>query len=143
MRRQGWAAICLLTILAGSVMGFQGYQGSGYPNQGYPVQGYGNPGYGGQISQLRAIVDRTQNDLRYAGGLPSRNGKGRERIAEAEGHLSSLDRKLSEGRMGRSELNKSIDKLRSILHKNVLEGGSRNALQRDVDELLAARDYRG
>ena len=144
MKRQRWATLGLLAMLTGSaVFGFQGYPNGGYPNAGYPGQGYGNPGYGGPLGQLRGLVNRTQNDLRYAAGLPARNGNGRERIAEAEGHLSSLDRKLSEGRMGRSELNKSIDKLRSILHKNVLEGASRNALQRDLDELLMARDYRG
>ncbi len=143
MRRHRCAAICLLTLLAGSAgFGFQGYPNGGYPNPGYPAQGYGNP-YGAPSGQLRAVVNRTQNDLRYASGLPTRNQKGRERIAAAEGHLSSLDRKLSDGRMGRSELNKSIDKLRAILHKNVLEGASRNALQRDLDELLMARDYRG
>ncbi len=143
MGRQKWAAICLSIVLAGSTaFGFQSYPNGGYRNGDYPVRGYGNPGYGGGLEQLRGVVNRTQNDLRYAAGLPTRNGNGRERIAEAEGHLSSLDRKLSEGRMGRSELNKSIDKLRSILHKNVLEGGARNALQRDVDELMTARDYR-
>ena len=144
MRGQRWATLGLLTMLASSVVfGFQGYPYGGYPNGGYPGQGYGNPGYGGPSAQLRGVVNRTQNDLRYAAGLPTRNGNGRQRIAEAEGHLSSLDRKLSEGRMSRSELNKAIDKLRSILHKNVLEGGSRNALQRDLDELQMAREYRG
>ncbi len=142
MRRHKCAAVCLLTLLAGSTaFGFQGYPNGGYPNPGYPVQDYGNS-YGAPLGQLRGVVNRTQNDLRYAAGLPTRNGKGRERIAEAEGHLSSLDRRLSEGRMNRSELNKSIDKLRAILHKNVLDGMSRNALQRDLDELLLAREYR-
>ena len=121
---------------------WQSYLPNGaYTNSAGP---YNNPNaYAGEYGNLRALVNRTQNDLRYAAEIPARKAHARDRYEDAQGHLSSFDRKLSRGRFDRGELNKSIDKLRAILNKNVLQGTARNALERDINELLAARDYRG
>lgn len=84
---------------------------------------------------LRGLIDRTQQDLRDASEWSGRKIDGRKRYEEAEGHLSTFDRKLTRGKFDKNELRKSIDKIREILDKNVLQGSSRDALRRDLEQL--------
>jgi hypothetical protein len=91
---------------------------------------------------LRSLVDRTQADLRMAEEQEHQKGEQRERYRDAQGHLSSFDRHLTKGRFDKGELDKSIDSIKSILDKNVLQASSRDALVRDLDGLREARDHR-
>ena len=91
---------------------------------------------------LRGLVDRTQNDLRAAAELEHGNDRQRGRFRDAQGHLSSFDRHLTNGRFDRSELDKSIHSIHGILDHNVLQARSRDALLRDADELRGARERR-
>jgi hypothetical protein len=109
-------------------------QAPGYgppPGQEYPAP------YGGG---LRALVDRTQNDLRTASEMEHNKGDQWERYNHAQGHLSTFDRKLTHGRFDRGELDKSIDSIKSILDQNVLQASSRDALLHDLEDLKIARD---
>lgn len=91
---------------------------------------------------LRRIVDRTQNDLRAAADLEHSKEDQRKRYSDAQGHLSTFDRKLTKGKFDKGELNKSIDKIKQILDKNVLQASTRDALMRDIADLRIARDRR-
>ena len=103
-------------------------------------QRYGNAAdYGNSYDPLRSVINQTQNDLRYAAGLERQKGDPHARYSEAQGHLSTFDRKLTQGRFDQSELKKSIDKIHAILNKNVLQSNSRDALLRDMDQLERAR----
>ncbi len=103
-----------------------------------PVYGQEYPApYGGG---LRALVDRTQNDLRVASELEHNKGDQLERYHHAQGHLSTFDRKRTHGHFDRGELNKSIDSIKDILDHNVLQASSRDALMHDLEDLKVARD---
>ena len=101
-------------------------------------QRYGNADYGRAYDPLRAVVNQTQHDLQQASEVDHRRGDDRNRYSDAQGHLSSFDRKLTQGKFDRGELRKSIDKIHSILNKNVLQVNSRDALLRDLDQLQRA-----
>lgn len=108
------------------------------PGYGPPAVGQEYPApYGGG---LRALVDRTQNDLRTAEQMEHNKGGQWERYNHAQGHLSSFDRKLTHGHFDRGELDKSIDSLKGILDHNVLQASSRDALMHDMEDLKVARD---
>jgi hypothetical protein len=111
-----------------------------YPPQAYPAQGpeYPAPYTGG----LRALVDRTQADLRAAEEQERQKQDQRDRYQHAQGHLSTFDRHLMRGRFDKGELDKSIDSIKSVLDKNVLTPPSRDALVHDLAGLREARDHR-
>lgn len=93
-------------------------------------------------SELRDVVDRTQSDLRNAADLDSKRGDDRDRYKNAQGHLSTFDRKLVKGKFDKGELEKALGDLKNILDKNVLQGSTRDNLMRDVTDLKVARDRR-
>ena len=141
MKNKTFAAAAMLglaAMLSGSALvvpvqaaGFQRYYGDrNYDNRG------------DRPSWLREVIDRTQSDLREAEALEHNKNEQRERYKDAQGHLSSFDRKLTKGKFDRGELDKSIGKLRQILDKNVLQASSRDMLARDLDDLRVARAHR-
>lgn len=93
-------------------------------------------------SGLRRLINRTQNDLRAAADLEHSKEDQRKRYSDAQSHLSTFDRKLTKGKFDKGELNKSIDKIKQILDKNVLQASTRDALMRDITDLRIARDRR-
>lgn len=106
--------------------------------QDYPA---GQP-YPAPYTDLRGLVDRTQNDLRMAADLEHEKDKQRDRFHNAQGHLSTFDRHLIKGNFDKGELDKSIGEIKGILDHNVLQASSRDALLRDVTDLKIARDRR-
>jgi hypothetical protein len=96
--------------------------------------------YPAPYSDLRGLVDRTQNDLRMAAELEHEKSKQRDRYLSAQGHLSSFDRHLVKGKFDRGELDKARGEIKGILDHNVLQASSRDALLRDMDDLTVARD---
>ncbi|MBV8071571.1 MAG: hypothetical protein JO270_16800 [Acidobacteriaceae bacterium] len=127
-----------LTLLTGATVSLAAAQPGWFQEYAPAGPDYPAP-YGGG---LRSLVDRTQNDLRLAAQEEHLKGDQRERYEHAQGHLSSFDRHLTKGRFDKGELDKSIDSIKAILDKNVLQASSRDALLRDVDGLRAARDHR-
>jgi hypothetical protein len=110
--------------------------------------GYGQaPGYGQEYPApygggLRGLVDRTQNDLRTAAEMEHNKGDQWKRYNDAQGHLSTFDRKLTHGKFDKGELDKSINTLKDILDHNVLQASSRDSLMKDLEDLKVARDRR-
>ena len=126
------AVVLTLGLACGGAAVLQPQQpGYGPPGQEYPAP------YGGG---LRALIDRTQNDLRTAEEMEHNKGDQRERYQHAQGHLSSFDRKLTHSHFDRGELDKSIDSIKGILDHNVLQASSRDALMHDLEDLKVARD---
>ena len=124
------------TLAVGSIQAAGGYSERG--DDRYDRR-YDN---GEMQSRLRDVIDRTQSDLREATNLEHRKGDERDRYKDAQGHLSSFDRNLTKGKFDKSELNKSIDKIKEILDKNVLQASSRDMLLRDMTDLKFARARR-
>jgi hypothetical protein len=106
--------------------------------QEYPPQEYPAPYTGG----LRALVNRTQDDLRRASEEQRQKGDQRERYIHTQEHLSTFDRHLTKGKFDKDELDKVIDGVKSILDKNTLQATSRDLLLRDLDDLRQARERR-
>ena len=95
---------------------------------------------GDQYDKLRDVIDRTQTDLRTAADLEPRHNDDHNRYKNAQGHLSSLDRKLVKGKMDKGELDKALDGLKDILDHNTLQASVRDNLMRDMTDLKVARD---
>lgn len=91
---------------------------------------------------LRDVVDRTQVDLRTAADLEPKHNDEHNRYKNAQGHLSTFDRKLVKGKFDRGELEKALDGLKDILDHNVLQASTRDSLMRDMTDLKIARDRR-
>jgi hypothetical protein len=98
--------------------------------------------YGDRFSDIRALVDRTQNDLREAASLEHKDGEQRNRYRDAQKHLSTFDRHLTKGHFDKDTLDKAIDNIQAILDKNTLQASTRDVLYRDVQDLRAARAHR-
>lgn len=90
--------------------------------------------------KLRDVIDRTQNNLRTAADLEPRHKDEHDRYKNAQGHLSTLDRKLVKGNLDQGELKKVLEGLKDILDHNVLQASSRDSLMRDMTDLKIARD---
>lgn len=133
------AVVLTLGLACGGAVALQA-QTPGYsPAPGY-AQGadYAAP-YGGG---LRALVDRSQSDLRAAAEMEHNKGDQWERYNHTQGHLSTFDRKLTHGKFDKGELDKSINGFKEILDHNVLQASSRDALMHDLEDLKVARDRR-
>lgn len=91
---------------------------------------------------IRDVIERTQNDLRMAADLEPRHNDEHNRYKNAQGHLSTLDRKLVKGKFDKGELEKTVDCLKDILGHNVLQASTRDSLMRDEADLKIARDRR-
>lgn len=89
---------------------------------------------------LRDVIERTQNDLRMAADLEPRHNDDHNRYKNAQGHLSTLDRKLVKGKFDKGELEKTVDCLKDILDHNTLQASIRDNLMRDMTDLKVARD---
>ncbi|MFL6448837.1 MAG: hypothetical protein ACJ746_14290 [Bryobacteraceae bacterium] len=93
-------------------------------------------------NDLREVVDRTQSDLRTAADLEIKHGDDHNRYKNAQGHLSTFDRKLVKGKFDKGELEKALDDIKDILDHNVLQASTRDSLMRDMTDLKVARDRR-
>jgi len=96
--------------------------------------------HGDGSNDLREVVDRTQSDLRTAADLELKRNDDHNRYKNAQGHLSTFDRKLVKGKFDKGELEKALDDIKDILDHNILQGSTRDNLMRDMTDLKVARD---
>ena len=93
----------------------------------------------GRYDGARDLVVRTQEDLRRASGFVREKKDERERIENAQKHLSDFDRSLSKNKFDKDRLNEAIDDLKNVVNHNTLSGEDRDALTQDLQDLRAIR----
>jgi hypothetical protein len=96
----------------------------------------------------RDVVSRAQNDLRRAAdfarqGEAIKKGDQIDRYSNAQRSLSKLDRKLSEGKFDKGDLDEAIEDVKNVVEHNTLSSEDRDALQNDLRELRLLRTSKG
>ena len=94
-------------------------------------------------SNARALVERVQTDLRHAARLSRDREKERERIDNAQHHLSEFDRELARNKFDKDKLDDSINDVKNVVENNTLDPRDRDILTRDLQELRNLRQTRG
>ena len=94
-------------------------------------------------NDARALVGRTQDDVRRASSYANTNRKERERYDNALKRLSTFDRHLTKGKFDKGKLNQVVDDLKNILDHNTLSTNDRDALMQDIAQLRQLRSTRG
>ena len=91
-------------------------------------------------AELRGLIQRTTTDLQVAEQSSPADHKQHERYTNALEHLSNFDRRITHGHFDKGDLNHAIDNLKEILDHNTLQPATRDAVQRDLEDLRIARD---
>lgn len=96
-----------------------------------------------RYEDARDVISRTQRDLEQAATFLENNHKERDRLRNAQKHLSDLDRHFAKGKFHKDTLDSTIGDIQSVLDHNVLQSRDRDLLMRDVTDLRAIRAQRG
>jgi hypothetical protein len=89
----------------------------------------------------RAVIDRTQGDLRRAADFERRHhGTQADRYENAQKHLSDFDREMTRGHFDKDKLDTAIDDVKNVAEHNTLEAADRDALRADLGNLRAVRE---
>ena len=88
-----------------------------------------------QVGDARAVIDRTQNDLRRAEDFERQKGKEVSRYDNAQKHLSDFDRDYTRGHFDKGKLNDAINNLKDVVDHNTLNPQDRDALSADLRDL--------
>ena len=91
----------------------------------------------------RNLVSRTQEDLRHAEDFTKGKKDERERIGNAQKHLSEFDRALSRNKFDKGKLDEAIEDIKDVIDHNTLAVEDRDALTRDIESLRRMRATRG
>jgi hypothetical protein len=97
----------------------------------------------GPYNGARSLIDRVAEDLRHASRANHAKGKERERIENAQHHLSDFDRSLSRGKFDKDRLDEAIEDLKNVADHNTLTPEDRDALNADLRDLRQLREQRG
>lgn len=93
-----------------------------------------------RFDDARQVISRTQTDLSQSMGLlDKKNHSDRDRLKNAQKHLSTLDRHFAKGKFDNDTLDSAIGDIQSVLDHNVLHSQDRDTLIRDVTDLRAIR----
>jgi len=92
-----------------------------------------------QMNNARAVIDRTQNDLRRAEEFERQNHKEVSRYVNAQKHLSDFDRDYTKGHFDKGKLDASINDLKNVVEHNTLNPQDRDALTADLRDLRFVR----
>jgi ABC-type transporter Mla subunit MlaD len=96
-----------------------------------------------RYEDARDVIGKTQRDLEQAATFLENNHKERDRLRNAQKHLSELDRHFAKGKFDKDTLDSAIGDIQSVLDHNVLHSRDRDVLMRDVTDLRAIRAQRG
>jgi len=99
-------------------------------------------------SYARDVVSRAQNDLRRAADFAResaamKKGDQTDRYRNAQESLSKVDRKLSDGKFDKDDMQKAIDDVKHVVEHNTLSSEDRDALQNDLRELRLLKESHG
>jgi hypothetical protein len=92
-----------------------------------------------QGSDVRGVVDRSQNDLRRAEDFERNRGKEVSRYENAQKHLSEFDRDFTNGHFEKGKLDAAINDVKNVVDHNTLDTESRDALRNDLRDLRVVR----
>ena len=92
-----------------------------------------------QMTDPRAVIDRTQVDLRRAEDFERGNGKQVSRYDNAQKHLSEFDRNFTRGHFDKGKLDNAIGDLKDVVDHNTLNPADRDALSADLRDLRVVR----
>jgi hypothetical protein len=92
-----------------------------------------------QMTDTRAVIDRTQRDLRRAQEFERSHGKEVSRYDNAQKHLSEFDRDYTRGHFDKGKLDTAIDDLKNVVDHNTLSPEDRDGLGADLRELRLLR----
>jgi len=95
-----------------------------------------------QRFDARAVIDRTQSDLRRAEHFERQHGKEVDRYSNAQKHLSDFDRDFTKGHFDKDKLDTAIDDLKNVVDHNTLNPEDRDALNADLRDLREVRAER-
>jgi hypothetical protein len=93
----------------------------------------------GAYPDARTLVDHVQVDLKQAADFSHKNGKERERIDNAQKHLSEFDRHLDQGKFDKGKLDESINDVKNVIDHNTLTPEQRDSLHSDIRQLRLLR----
>jgi septal ring factor EnvC (AmiA/AmiB activator) len=97
----------------------------------------------GVYTTARELVTRVQDDLQRSSGLNRRSDKEKERLDNAQKHLSQFDKGLSRGHFDKDKLDQAIDDVKNVLKNNTLAAPDRDTLAGDLRDLRVMRERRG
>jgi hypothetical protein len=92
-----------------------------------------------QPLEVRAVIDRTQNDLRQSEDFERHHGKEVARYQNAQRHLSEFDKEFTRGHFDKGKLDTAIDDVKNVVDHNTLNPEGRDALDRDLRDLRGVR----
>lgn len=95
-----------------------------------------------RYEEARQVISRTQADLQRSVSFLENKHSDRDRLKNAEKHLSTLDRHFAKGKFDKETMDSAIGDIQSVLDHNVLQGQDRDALTQDVSDLRAVRSDR-
>jgi hypothetical protein len=92
-----------------------------------------------QPMNSRALVDRTQQDLKQSLEFERHKGKEISRYDNAQHHLSDFDRELTRGHFDKGKLDQAIDDVKNLVDHNTLDTNLRDAISADLRDLRVLR----
>lgn len=95
-----------------------------------------------RYDDARQVISRTQTDMQRSVGFLENKHSDRDRLKNAQKHLSTLDRHFAKGKFDKETMDSAIGDIQSVLDHNVLHGQDRDALMQDVSDLRAIRSDR-
>lgn len=100
------------------------------------------PAQSGGFDDTRTFVGQVQNHLSRANDL-AHSDKEKERVANAQRHLSTFDKALSRNKFDKDALDDAIKDVQNVLDHNTLAPDDRDTLRADVQDLRGIRERRG
>lgn len=87
----------------------------------------------------RALIDRTQSDLKRSVEFERHKGKETTRYDNAQHHLSDFDRELARGHFDKGKLDEAIEDVKNLADHNTLDPELRDAIAADLRDLRVMR----
>jgi len=90
--------------------------------------------------RAREVVARTIEDLRHIERREAFRGDDRDRYDKAMKSLAEVDRKVSEGRMDRGDLDEAIEHVDHVTRSRILDPKERDRVTDDLRDLRRLRE---
>ena len=115
------------------------YRDSNYPGPNYPQDRSGQ----GRSYRQDSLFDRVQRHLDRAASNSYQNSGSRRRLDSARREIWDFQRRWSEGRFDKCQLDQAIGSVHRVVESDGLDYRDRRVLQDDVMQMRAFRANRG